>query len=478
MRCFLTVFLLFFAANLGAQSSELCTIQRKNFESEMGMVNFLFWEEDSNGNIITDPFIHRYYSNYEVLRNTRHEASIGTIPLETIQQELIDFCLQRPTKNKQHKKRGIRAGSSEIIPLIRQKATKPCTIVYYRTEHNWISQKCGMVLYFNQFSNGNLQFSHSTDSLDLTTFNYKSKATNHYFVITVWDDNGKMQKQSLWSPSDGDITATLKNNCTVQPLRFLIFANGYRGNSKEKHPSENKIFSKDVFYYWFKLDNRFAARLQPTMAFYIDGSFSVRTSNHRSRFNFGKSLFQVLLTSPRKSGKYQTRKLNQKSNEAGFEQRKEAGRIAGNAFLLATKTLPASTQVKDTIDIVCHSMGYAYSLGFLSAIESQVVLGKMYIIAPENAGYDGFDWSKFQEVWQYGSNLNQPHEDPIRQQDGIAPQEAVKNLESLPAAQGGRVFIPSDWPNKHFVHSHMVYSYDWIFDRIGPGFPGYVQRGF
>lgn len=456
-----------------AQIDTICLATRTNFATEMGYVEYFFWEEDTSGTLTTDPFSHLYFSNYEVVRNTRFESHFGNVGLPIIADQVKSFCAQQPRKNKQHK-----SHNATLVPLIRSNATRPCTIIYYRTPQNWITQKCGMVLYFNVLANGNIQFSHSSDTLQLACYSYKEFANNRYCVYTYWGINGKPTTQKIKTATGDDITASFEKKCSDQPLRFLIFANGYRGNAQEHFPSENKLFTKDVFYYWFKLDNRFAARLQPYLALYIDGSFSVRTSNHRSRLNFGRSLLRVMLTPKNKVATNQSRKLNMRPNSSGFYEREKAGQQAGNVFLLETKTLPNSTQIKDTIDIVCHSMGYAYTLGFLKAVTAQVVLGKIYIIAPENAAIDGFDWTQFQEVWQYGSNLNLPEQDPLRDQDGIAPQVAVKNIDQVLPTKGGRVYFPVDWPNKHFVHTHMIYSYDWIFDRIGPGMPGYVNRTF
>ena len=121
-------------------------------------------------------------------------------------------------------------------------------------------------------------------------------------------------------------------------------------------------------------------------------------------------------------------------------------------------------------------MGYAYSLGFIEEIKDKVVFGKMYIIAPESACVDGFDWTLFQEVWQYGSNLDQKDPDPIWEQDGVAPQCQVKGLEKVDPKKGGRAFIPKDWPRKNFIDSHQPYNYYWIFERIKLGENGYVYK--
>jgi hypothetical protein len=105
-------------------------------------------------------------------------------------------------------------------------------------------------------------------------------------------------------------------------------------------------------------------------------------------------------------------------------------------------------------------------LGVLEELRSEVVLGKCFILAPENASVEGFKWSDFEEVWQIGSDLDQPTFDPIWMQDGIAPQVQVKGLEQIVGVKGGRIFFPENYTPKNFKDSHMMYNYDWIFNSI------------
>lgn len=133
--------------------------------------------------------------------------------------------------------------------------------------------------------------------------------------------------------------------------------------------------------------------------------------------------------------------------------------------------------MNDTLDIVCHSMGYAYALGMIDVLKDKVPFGRFYIIAPENPGSisgDDNNFDKFTEVWQYGSNEAWPAD----KQDGIAPQEAVKNIKPLPTnTKGGRVFIPSNGTvRRGFYISHTVGNYKWIFDqpKHTPNDNGYV----
>jgi hypothetical protein len=229
------------------------------------------------------------------------------------------------------------------------------------------------------------------------------------------------------------------------------------------------VTSKDRYHYWYKLDDRFIDTLKPTEYYYLDASMSVKTSNHRSFIRFGISWYLSNHLLNRKKGGLNFNRLNQKSNEKGFVYRREKGRIGGK-----TLQMVLHTKVKDTLDIVCHSMGYAYSLGIIDELSDKVVLGNIYILSPENASQDGVDWSKFLQVWQYGSNLDQPNPDPLWEQDGIAPQTQVKGL--FFDQHHGRSFLPKDWPIKNFIDSHQPYNYDWIFQRIKKGEPGFIAR--
>lgn len=122
-------------------------------------------------------------------------------------------------------------------------------------------------------------------------------------------------------------------------------------------------------------------------------------------------------------------------------------------------------------------MGYAYAVGMIKALKTaNVKFGRLYIIAPENPTADGEDWSMFEEVWQYGSNLDQPNRDPMWEQDGVAPQGPVKGIIGLPnnKTDGGRVFIPNG-VKKDFLESHTISNYKWIFTTRTLGMSGYVK---
>ena len=253
------------------------------------------------------------------------------------------------------------------------------------------------------------------------------------------------------------------------PKRVLLFVNGYRGYEREENESDNLVTSKDRYHYWYKLDDRFIDTLKPTESYYLDGSLSVKTSNHRNTIRFVKSYYFSNHFVNRTDSLKKYKRLNVDPNPTGFYYRKEKGRIGGKALLLKLHQ-----NQKDTIDIVCHSMGYAYALGMIEVLKDHVVFGNIYILSPENGCQDGANWTQFQQVWQYGSNLDQPNPDPIWEQDGIAPQCEVKGM--IYDSKHGRAFIPKTWPKKNFVDSHMPYNYDWIFERIKKGEVGYITK--
>lgn len=164
----------------------------------------------------------------------------------------------------------------------------------------------------------------------------------------------------------------------------------------------------------------------------------------------------------------------------------EKGKLAAQTFLASLSSQSLIPGQKDTIDIVCHSMGYAYSLGFIEYLKDKVIWGRMYILAPENACSGGADWSKFEEVWQYGSNNNEgdPDRDPFWLQDGVAPQCAVKGIEEMRnILRYGRAYIPPTYhvgngPLGQFDGRHYLHNYMWIFTipETGPNNVGHVKK--
>jgi hypothetical protein len=129
-------------------------------------------------------------------------------------------------------------------------------------------------------------------------------------------------------------------------------------------------------------------------------------------------------------------------------------------------------------------MGYAYAQGMIDELKEHLaegtIFGRFYILMPENpCSATTFDKSLFEEVWQYGSHET---EDPLWEQDGVAPQCAVgtgNNILEFDAPSGaryGRIRIPgSQGSKRNFVDAHTDYS--WIINTItNPQAPGYVKK--
>jgi hypothetical protein len=264
--------------------------------------------------------------------------------------------------------------------------------------------------------------------------------------------------------------ALLCSISTSAQKRYMVFANGYKGMKHDKITTTNGV-SLEPDSYWLNYDDTLIKRFAPVVPVYIDGHHPLSTSPHRSAWrvytSFVVSRFQWI-------SRGKGRMLNDKPNLPGFQLRKEHGRICGQNFLQMIYPNDSSARPKDTLDIVCHSMGYSYALGFLSAVDDRFVLGKMLILSAESPGVEGYDWNKFQEVWQYGSNRGEKDADIICRQDGIAPQCAVKNIEQLEKGKGGRYFVPRH--AKHgFIRSHHLNWYGWFFE-VRRGDWGYFGR--
>lgn len=249
---------------------------------------------------------------------------------------------------------------------------------------------------------------------------------------------------------------------------YIIFANGYKGLSLDSVTTKNQYsFERDG--YWFAYDDTISSRFPGSTAVYIDGHHPIATSVHRTKWKSFTSYFMS------RFGWFPSKRnwtLNDMPNPEGFALRKANGEKCGALFLayLLANRKDRDNQ-KDTLHFVCHSMGYAYTLGFLKAVENHVILGKILILAPESPSFEGYTWNSFTEVWQYGSNRYEPDADPTYLQDGIAPQAPVKGIETLLPGKGGRLFVPKH-AKRGFIRSHHLSWFEWFHD-IRPGDRGY-----
>lgn len=468
----LVVIFAIFSLNILSGFGQNEAVRRPQFQTKTSLVYYYFWEENEDGTITHARTYAPFSLNRVVLIDTSKSSKKCTISDTSFMQQVLEIGRNYVLKDKFTKKlRGNKFVFNCVYP------SDPQAVIYIKRKGKWHSYSSGLVLNFQSFED-KLTFMSSGE--DLSLFNQKNVVikNNTYRVVSYYLSNnaGGERKnpafQHVFAFTGDELSQEIIQNQQPKAQRYLIFINGYRGPKYDKNESRNEVYMNDRTNYWFKIDDRFIKRLNPDTSFYLDASFPVSTSNHHSKLGFGWSYLRSV--NSRVSNKKYNR-LNLVSNPEGFDYRYSRGVLVGKALLNQIRNTPNSYLVKDTIDIVCHSMGYAYALGLLETLKGQVVFGKLYFLAPENAGYKGLDWNQFEEVWQYGSNLGQKDADPLCYQDGVAPQAAVWGIDKQQSNHVGRVCSPYNWPNKHFVHSHMVYSYDWIFDRIQKGEPGYIH---
>ncbi|MBL7892933.1 MAG: fibronectin type III domain-containing protein [Bacteroidia bacterium] len=294
----------------------------------------------------------------------------------------------------------------------------------------------------------------------------------------------------------------------IMPVKnLLLFVNGYRIDERAIVPvvelpdTKNEIYQADVLNYWSGMDAAFMNQIGTKNVVYADGHHSISTSNHHLGSGItSQAKFMASMKSSMKAAGTITNTaidwatgdvvdavycyhrnscviLDTVPNTGGFITRMTNGMKAGNELVRKINAGEVVfNKLTDTLDIVCHSMGFAYAQGMIEMFKlAKIKLGRYYIIAPENACSGTVSLSDFDEVWQYGSNLGMPGQDNMWEQDGVAPQCVVGGIEADPN-KGGRVGIP---PNagftKTFDESHYVKNYGWIFKRA-LNQAGYVKR--
>lgn len=415
--------------------------------SSFGLVAYYFWIENPDGSI-QDQTISKPYYQSKIIQLGEKGKQQHNLTIEQVQGIIMQFA--HDTRKNNQRKRFKFENQHVILPLNRQEANHLTQVVYIQRNGKWSSQIAKPVVYFNQ-NNHALFFEKSSDTIILNTKSYPSLF--HAQVIHN-EENNTLQ---LYNYEGINIASN-----SQKPTRLMLFINGYRGFEKENDPADFLLTTTDRYHYWYKIDDQFIQRFHSVNAYYIDASVSLKTSSHKNVIKFTRSYFRVNYPVLKSYASKQYHRLNLKPNEKGFYYREDLGKIGGLSLFYALQRNNI-TALQDTIDIVCHSMGYAYTLGLIQSLEGKVVFGKLYIIAPEGASVDGADWSKFMQVIQYGSNLDQQNPDALIEQDGIAPQIEVKNLFNYKQAKTERVFLPNTI-KKGFVDSHMLYSYDWIFE--------------
>ena len=381
--------------------------------------------------------------------------------------------------------------------------------ILIRQGKTWLVKKRRKVLYFelkpDKQGKQKMRYVLNSDSLKLESRNYNEKTYGHYLVFTQLDAAGKILKQDVYNHRGIKVSERVTLN--DPPKRILLFVNGYRptsiGHTFEEnfkdirkkgleHPnSKNLIYDFDRYDYWEQwnqINLLFRNRINAAETFYADGHFSVSTSNYKSILNFSSlsSVYPRRCPDPRKHSCYMwqtpnlkdkllnnTQTINQlrlSSNKKGFYLRHRKGRLAGKNLLQVLNEVPNRSE-NDTLFIVAHSMGFAYSLGIIEELRGKIRFGGFYIIAPENAKSGKISEGEWEEVWQYGSNFNYEKYDAPCLQDGVAPQSKVGGL-----SEDRRIYIPRAlYLRKGFFDSHFIGYYTWVLD-IPEGKKGFIRQ--
>ena len=274
-----------------------------------------------------------------------------------------------------------------------------------------------------------------------------------------------------------------------QEKSLLIFANGYRmidpmdvtfSSRLENPETKNEIHTLDIHAYWGGIDTQFIERLKPRNTVYTDGHHSIKTSNHLNMVNIAASAtssYNAMIVNPLSLHCYHNPScviFNTSPNVEGFNERRRGGAIAGARLLEKIRNreysmrIDTQGKVLDKVDIVCHSMGFAYALGIIDILKQEnIPLGRFYIIAPENAGVGEVSVSDWEEIWQYGSDGDNH---PLWLQDGVAPQTGIRGF-----GRERRAFIPqNEGIPQGFIDSHKIENYEWIFTTLEKGQNGYI----
>lgn len=373
--------------------------------------------------------------------------------------------------------------------------------IFQRRDQDWFVFKRSKVLYFDlEKINGSFRaiFVKSSNRLELKTKGLVHSAKSHYLVFRDKDSSGKIVNERVYNHLGVDLSNRFKIPDPAK--RILVFVNGYRpvsiSNSLEQNltdiqnkgaeypNSKNYLYSYDRYNYWRpwnEIDLLFQNRINPGEVWYADGHHSVSTSNHGSLVNFTTTsgIYPKPCKSVKKHKCYQTLIAGNKKvktvdllatnpNSEGFKLRRERGRFAGKNLNQILNELPNQSK-NDTLYIVSHSMGYAYSLGIIDELRGKIQFGICYILAPENASSGKIIENEWKEVWQYGSKFSGTNKNKPCQQDGVAPQFSVKGL-----SEANRVYFPKNQIHKMgYFQSHFVGYYTWILD-IPKGEKGYV----
>jgi hypothetical protein len=406
-----------------------------------------------------------------------------------------------------------KSAKREIIfndKLLHEEVSMVNSEILIQKKKQWFLKKRAKVLYVDvqKDQNGKIDFAtfvSSNDSLRLPSLNYYKPAFAHYIVLNYKRADGSLEYQKVYNYSGNEVSSKFKD--VDPPKRILVFVNGYRptsigqtfeenfidvqNNGIEFPDSKNFIYDFDRFDYWRPWNDinlLFQKRINPNETYYADGHFSVETSNYRSLINFSSisstypkrcenlkkhNCFKIQDATIKQFIFSNSKTINQlklRPNRKGFNHRKYKGRIAGKNLLQILNENPEFSK-NDTLYIVAHSMGFAYSQGIVEVVRGKINFGGYYIIAPENPKGGRVSPTEWKEIWQYGSNFDQKNPDAPCLQDGIAPQYRVPGLPIK-----NRIFISKKRNRyKGYFDSHFIGYYTWILD-LKEGESGYISK--
>lgn len=376
--------------------------------------------------------------------------------------------------------------------------------IFRKKKDEWYLQRNMPVLIFQLNHQNELKFKEGSNALTYRNDTLIRDVQNHFIKIERINDDDEVIAERIFNYQGKEIFST-EISVEKPGKKIVLFVNGYRSpfltsdefsrsvmlkrileNKTEIPRTNDKINSFDIFEYWNpwdRFDERFIAKLQPHEVYYADGHHPIRTSNYGltnipsyislinnlgdlSYFYFAASNYPGVCSDLNKhSCKYVTlpnigvkntwELLPSYINYSGFNERRTSGVIAGKNLAQLMNRDNTSIQPKDTLFIICHSMGFAYAQGIIESLRGKINFGGYYIFSPENPSAGRVNPLEWDEVWQYGSNEN------IDEclQDGIAPQKAIKGLEK------NRVFFPrSIYPKLGYTGSHFIGNFTWIFD--------------
>lgn len=385
--------------------------------------------------------------------------------------------------------------------VVDQSVDDPLWEVYIKEKNVWKMQHRKKVLYFRvTLGSGNevkkMKFLFDSNKIKLK--DYQANAATHLIVKQFVDEKGRFLKEEVYNFANIAITDKFKTE--DPPRKILLFVNGYRpvvnggtpeaalsqiGQKGVEFPnSRNILFEGDRFEYWQpwgNFDQHFIDRIRPNEVYYADGHHSVATSNYGSVINFAQT--SSIFPKPCKGTHHCSQTKNTtgtnvstlgvlpfQSNKQGFNYRRNQGRIAGRNLYQLLNEVPGSS-LNDTLFIVAHSMGYAYSLGLIDVLKGNCNLGSFYIFAPENAKAGRIRTSDWDEVYQYGSIPYGVNRQAPCLQDGVAPQTKVSGLPT----ENRLTFPLSYYKKMGFTGSHFIGYFDWVFD-IPKGKKGAIRQ--